>query len=96
MNADIKQIADHYGAVHQLKKAKEELGECCEAIDDVLYDNMMDADSLEHLAEEIADARIMLEQLEYLLDLQSRIGFWRAHKLARQLFRMQDYDGGII
>ena len=93
---EIKQIADHYGPMHQLRKAKEELEECSDAIDDVLHGNMLDTDTLDHLAEEIADARIMLDQLEYLLDLKSQTTYWRAFKLLRQTCRIRGDDGGIV
>lgn len=39
--------------------------------------------SVYHLAEEIADARIMLDQLELAFDLTGWIEHWRDSKLAR-------------
>ena len=90
MEQEIKVIADTYGVNNQLVKAKEELKECIEAIDEYSSDVTFDIDVLEHLAEEIADARIMLDQIVYLLELGPKVAYWRAFKLMRQMNRMSE------
>ena len=52
-----KAIADHYGKKHQTIKAIEELAELIQALA---------KGDIENIKEEIADVRVMLEQIEYL------------------------------
>ena len=52
-----KAIADYYGKEHQTIKAIEELAELIQALA---------KGDIENIKEEIADVRVMLEQIEYL------------------------------
>ena len=72
-----KAIADHYGKKHQTIKAIEELAELIQALAKGDTDN---------IKEEIADVRVMLEQIEYLygisddaITLRMCAKLWRQH-----------------
>jgi hypothetical protein len=71
-----------YGEVMQLTVAVEELSECQKEICKVLrgYGNM------DHLAEEIADATIMLEQLRYFLGLNDLV----CEKMDQKIMRLDE------
>ena len=58
-----------YGERNQMIVALEELSECQKEICKVLRDE----GNMDHLAEEIADATIMLEQLRYFLGLNELV-----------------------
>ena len=76
----IKAIADHYGKEHQTIKAMEELAELIRALA---------KGDIENIKEEIADVRVMLEQLEYLYGVSDdEITLRMCAKLWRQLERM--------
>lgn len=95
----IKTIFDHYKEDSQLEKTTEELEELKEAIDALLELNKLTHSRklafyrsnrecfVDHIAEEIADVRIMLDQLEYGLKIESRTADWREMKLKRQIKR---------
>lgn len=85
----IEKIANHYGTRRQTVKACEELGECISALCTSLYAHPDDVGAFEHLAEEMADARIMLDQMEFLLGLETHCAYWREFKLKRQLERIK-------
>lgn len=89
----ITKIADHYGIEHQLEKTLEEIRELKEEISNYLFDYKMELDqSVIPIIDEVADVKIMIAQLEYLLkikeDVDERIDF----KLKRQLERMREED----
>ena len=65
----------HYGPGNQIFKAIEELGELIQAL--AKYDNP------ENIAEEMADVRIMLDQLEIMLDNHEAVRIWELRKLRR-------------
>ncbi len=94
MDGRIKLIADNYGSRHQLGKAKEELLECIEAIEELERwidegrDRIELADLNWHLAEEIADVGIMLDQLTYLTNIKREREEMREFKLQRQITRI--------
>ena len=81
-----------YGERAQLFKVLEELSELIHAVaryaalpDDPLSDagaRVMDQ-SLDHIAEEIADVRIMLDQLEMITDTHTHAARWKWRKLTR-------------
>ena len=75
MQDKIQTIADHYGLQHQLNKTVEELIELVQAIQDYSFKLGMHDDeiSTEHVAEEIADVTIMLDQLRYLLECEETV-----------------------
>lgn len=76
-----KAIADHYGKEHQTVKAIEELAELIQALAKGDIDN---------IKEEIADVRVMLEQIEYLYGISDdAITLRMCAKLWRQLERME-------
>lgn len=76
-----KAIADHYGKEHQTIKAMEELAELIQALA---------KGDIENIKEEIADVRVMLEQIEYLYGIsEDAITLRMCAKLWRQLERME-------
>src|SRR5574344_1333196 len=87
----IEKIADHYGLQHQLYKSVEELIELVQAIQEYSFKLGMRDDeiSTEHVADEIADVKIMIAQLEYLLELKVEVSDRVNFKLDRQLDRMK-------
>ena len=87
MNEDIKKIANHYGLHKQLRQTVEEMAELTQVICKAeRYDLDMVRD---HLAEEVADVSIMIEQLEYLLG-DNLIAKIREEKIKRQLERISN------
>ena len=77
----IKAIADYYGKEHQTIKAIEELAELIQALA---------KGDIENIKEEIADVRVMLEQIEYLYGVSDdEITLRMCAKLWRQLERME-------
>lgn len=79
INDELRTIANFYGNVNQYNKLQEELGELIEAIDE---------DNLEHIAEEIADVEIMLEQIKYLSNIYETVKLQKDYKIMRQLQRV--------
>ena len=92
----IKTIFDHYGEESQLEKSIEELDELEDVVSKLLtlekcavsrkmafYRSNREA-LIDHIAEEIADVRIMLDQLCYGLKIED----WREMKLDRQMKRI--------
>lgn len=72
---------ESYGPDAQAEKALEELGELISALA-----RMRSGDprgTLEQVAEEIADVRIMIAQLCILWGIEDRAVAWEYHKLAR-------------
>lgn len=98
----IKTIFSHYGENSQLEKATEELDELKEAIDALLELNKLTHSRkmafyrsnrecfVDHIAEEIADVKIMINQLEYGLKIEQRTADWREMKLNRQIERIKN------
>lgn len=97
--AKIQRIFKHYGELSQLKKTQEELRELDEAIQKLV--NLHEDDKRttfysterdflkDHIAEELADVSIMLDQIEFGLRIEKRSADWREFKLNRQLKRME-------
>lgn len=91
----IAQIAEHYGIQAQAAQAVEELAELTVALSKlrrVAWD--LESTETRDVAEEIADVRIMLDQLGYLLDCQVLSEAYYTRKLKRQLKRMKD-EGNV-
>lgn len=82
---NIEKIAVHYGLLHQLGKTIEELDELRRAIFGILKGS----DTLEHLQEEIADVKIMLAQIQFLLGQDSVVADYEVKKISRQLGRIE-------
>ena len=77
-----KAIEDHYGKEHQTIKTMEELAELIQALA---------KGDIENIKEEIADVRVMLEQIEYLYGVSDdEITLRMCAKLWRQLERMEN------
>lgn len=91
LSCKIEKIADHYGLQHQLSKSVEELIELVQAIQEYSFRLGMRDDeiSTEHVADEIADVKIMIAQLEYLLELEEEVNDRVEFKLNRQIDRIK-------
>lgn len=99
--AKIQRIFKHYGEQSQLSKTQEELKELDEAIQKLVDLNKPHIDSRasffnserdflkDHIAEELADVRIMLDQIAFGLGIEKRCAEWREFKINRQLRRME-------
>lgn len=90
----LKQIADHYGLDEQLNILQEECAELIQAAS-----KYRRTERPSNLYEEIADVRIMLDQIEYLLDKkysplgcysESNYLYFSENKIKRQLERIQN------
>jgi hypothetical protein len=89
---DLQKIIDHYGEEHQLNKVVEELNELLEALNNWRNKRATGNDVID----EIADVKIMMNQLEIILSkkhhamvhilVESRIEF----KIARTLTRIEN------
>ena len=65
----------HYGHGNQRFKAMEELAELIRAL--------ARCDDADNVAEEMADVRIMLDQLEIMFDNREAVKIWELRKLRR-------------
>ena len=74
----------HCGRGPQRDKAIEELSE--------LIRELARCDDPEHLAEEMADVRIMLDQLELIFDNREAVRIWELRKLRRLDQRLHAAD----
>lgn len=63
----------------QMTKAVEELGECIQAISKV----MLGGEDFDHLAEEVADATIVLEQMRLMFNINDRVCEYMDAKVLR-------------
>ncbi len=90
----LKQIADHYGLDEQLNMLQEECAELIQAVS-----KYKRKEQLGDLYEEITDVKIMLQQVDYLLDKkfssfgvmsQDSYNFFSGIKIKRQLERIQN------
>lgn len=95
----IKQIFEYYGRLPQLDKLIDEAGELKEAARDLFflkraYQGEDKNERIEkakiHLAEKIADVRIVCDQLEYGLDMQAECERQRAYKLEQQIKQIKE------
>lgn len=76
----------HYGEKNQMTVALEELSECQKEICKVLRGK----GDLGHLAEEIADATIMLEQLRLIFQINDLVCRYMDEKVARLDQRLKE------
>ena len=90
-SAEIEKIADHYGLQHQLNKTNEELAELIQAIQNYSIKLALQDDdiSVSHMVEEMADVKVMIAQLEYLLELEEEVNDMVEFKLNRQMDRIK-------
>ena len=87
----IRAIARHYGKEPQLGVAQEECAELIQAISKVRRKGET-IDAIDHLAEEIADVRIMCAQLEELFRVRASVALRMHQKLNRQMKRIMEGD----
>lgn len=80
-------IINYYGYPNQHKKAIEECQELVEALHNHIMH--MSKESLEHLIDEMADVRVMLEQLELMNGCRKEVADRMEYKIRRQLQRME-------
>ena len=69
----------HYGDRKQMVKCVEELAECQQAICKVI----LGGENFDHMAEEIADATIMLEQMRLMFNINDRVCEYMDAKVKR-------------
>ena len=70
---------DKWGAKMQATVAIEEMSEVIKEITKMLRGEL----DREHMAEEIADATIMLEQLRQMLNINDSVDSWMDYKIAK-------------
>ena len=87
----IRAIARHYGKEPQIGIAQEECAELIQAISKVRRKGET-KDAIDHLAEEIADVRIMCAQLEELFRVRASVALRMHQKLNRQMKRIMEGD----
>lgn len=87
----IRFIADHYPRSSQMGVAQEECAELIQAISKVRRLGI-NGETLDHMAEEIADVRIMCAQLVAILGLNEAVSRNIDQKLDRQLERITEGD----
>lgn len=68
-----------YGELNQMIVAVEEMAECIQAVCKILRGG----EDYRHLAEEVADTDIMLEQIRMIHSLHDDVDAWKAEKLRR-------------
>ena len=88
---DLWQIIAHHGYTHQKHKAIEELSELTEA----LSRDLNGAGDRTNIAEEMADAHIMLAQLELIYGNHLDVVAFIREKLARTLERVEAERTGV-
>lgn len=85
-----KEMVDFYGIEPQARQAMEESAELIQAINKVLRKK---DDAKNHLAEEMADVFICLEQLKYSFDISDEeIQVWIDYKFERQKKRIAEKE----
>ena len=82
----LKKALQHYGANLQLIVAIEEMSELTKELCKVSRGE----ENIAHIAEEIADVRIMLDQMEILFDCAGAAAAYQAAKVERLLKRLED------
>ena len=101
MKEELKQIIQHYGIDHQLRKFNEECFELEEAI--IIHELKQSVEyeiplteiigTKEHITEEIADCLVMINQfVEYYGIQESDIYIIMEQKIDRQLERIKNED----
>ena len=83
----LKKALQHYGANSQRIVAIEEMSELTKELCKVSRGE----ENAAHIAEEIADVRIMLDQMEILFDCRKQVELMESEKLERLLKRMKIY-----
>ena len=98
IRALLQRSIDYHGATIQVYKAMEEAGELVQALAKLAGDPGAPCPDynrrVDHVAEEIADVRIILEQICMIFDIEGRAGQWRYEKLMRLKERLDLADKG--
>lgn len=81
----LTKFGDHAQTVLVFEEMSELAKELCK--------NMRGKDNRDAIAEEIADVRIMLDQMEILHDCAASVSRWRESKLHRLSLRLEDEKG---
>lgn len=94
----MRMIAEHYGYESQSRQLIEEMAELTAAINhhwrkdlqcgEKEFDKLSGTPEINHVIEEIADVKLCLEQVIYLMDCAARVDFLVDHKMVRQTFRI--------
>ncbi len=91
MKEQLKEIINHYGVLKQLKYFQSEVFELNEAIINIEYLPFHNEKDKDHIAEEIADVEVMLNQFkEYYGITYEQILVIMQHKINRQLERIKE------
>lgn len=92
----IHRIADEYGLEKQLRQCVEELSELIKAIckwdrkwGDSLLSDSHECEERTNIIEEIADCKIMLSQIEYLMSAEYDVEEEMERKIDRQIRRIE-------
>ena len=95
MKEKLLKIINHYGVMPQLKYFQSEVFELNEAIiRNKVYDDVVDSDyinesQIKHIAEEIADVQVMLDQFQHYYGIEDKeIEEIMEYKIYRQLGRI--------
>lgn len=90
MEDKLLKIINHYGVLNQLKYIHTEYFELDEAIMDYEYSDGNNTLQIEHIAEEIADVMVMIEQFKcYYGITDEQISKNMIYKIRRQLERIE-------
>lgn len=99
MQEKIKRIANCYGLAKQQRQLSEECAELIQAtskfvrLQEESYKLTVDWKYLQNVIEEIADVEIMLEQMKYLLHINSEaIEEIKKNKLDREVGRIEEME----
>lgn len=84
-----RKAIETYGAYAQTVVAIEELSELQKELCKAIRTGIGDPENRDHIAEEIADVYIMLEQMEMLYDLDT-VDLWKAKKIERLKKRLEE------
>lgn len=84
-----RKAIETYGAYAQTVVAVEELSELQKELCKAIRPGIGDPENRDHIAEEIADVYIMLEQMEMLYDLDT-VDLWKAKKIERLKKRLEE------
>lgn len=84
-----RKAIETYGAYAQTVVAVEELSELQKELCKAIRPGIGDPENRDHIAEEIADVYIMLEQMEMLYDLDT-VDLWKAKKIERLKKRLKE------
>lgn len=93
MKDKLLQIINHYGIDKQLKYIHSEYFELDEAIMNEEFEHHQE--SIEHIAEEISDVEMMLDQFKAYYGInQEKINEIKSYKANRQLKRIEEEKNG--